>query len=75
MVSKLHLLPLFRAFCFRAVLFRMVSKQRNGSVIVKGSFRAVLFRMVSKPLGRMHSKIERFRAVLFRMVSKPFTIN
>ena len=56
---------------FRAVLFRMVSKQAYVDYVLNFRFRAVLFRMVSKldvittniPVG--------FRAVLFRMVSKP----
>ena len=33
---------------FRAVLFRMVPKRRDGVDGVAGSFRAVLFRMVPK---------------------------
>ena len=35
---------------FRAVLFRMVPKQKFCFQILHGCFRAVLFRMVPKPL-------------------------
>ena len=56
---------------FRAVLFRMVSKQADNGFKTLGGFRAVLFRMVSKRANNCLNKASCFRAVLFRMVSKP----
>ena len=57
-------------FRFRAVLFRMVPKQRLTSTQLKLSFRAVLFRMVPKPDAQDNGVTQSFRAVLFRMVPK-----
>ena len=70
MISKQLLTKIYRFNCFRAVLFRMVSKHqslRNNQVL---RFRAVLFRMVSKQLVDEYIESNSFRAVLFRMVSK-----
>ena len=55
---------------FRAVLFRMVPKQK--ALLEKQSlgFRAVLFRMVPKLYDMEEVEHECFRAVLFRMVPK-----
>ena len=70
MVSKLDIDDDGLPFCFRAVLFRMVSKRRIWKYIEDVSFRAVLFRMVSKPYRTIIYVRCGFRAVLFRMVSK-----
>ncbi|EMP58830.1 hypothetical protein D817_06448 [Streptococcus mutans KK21] len=56
---------------FRAVLFRMVPKQKETPLINMVSFRAVLFRMVPKRLNQLAQLVLCFRAVLFRMVPKP----
>ena len=55
---------------FRAVLFRMVPKRIDCSLLQDVSFRAVLFRMVPKRVDLSFGVLLRFRAVLFRMVPK-----
>ena len=70
MVSKLDVSPQAPHLGFRAVLFRMVSKQLNEQLKQAESFRAVLFRMVSKRAYYQVDASAGFRAVLFRMVSK-----
>ena len=70
MVSKLEWALQFAKPGFRAVLFRMVSKQIPRLVTLWLGFRAVLFRMVSKRVEVESYTYSRFRAVLFRMVSK-----
>ncbi len=70
MVSKLTFWNNLKNKSFRAVLFRMVSKQAAAKLDIPFSFRAVLFRMVSKQQGIQTFGQRRFRAVLFRMVSK-----
>ena len=61
---------IYKGFCFRAVLFRMVPKLVLFDTNLERCFRAVLFRMVPK----LHCKPmlcgSSFRAVLFRMVPK-----
>ncbi|WP_443027704.1 hypothetical protein, partial [Streptococcus agalactiae] len=55
---------------FRAVLFRMVPKQRLNKEFDNDRFRAVLFRMVPKLVIHLLIHQHCFRAVLFRMVPK-----
>ena len=49
MVPKQALKRRYKLLRFRAVLFRMVPKQKVIDVTQPESFRAVLFRMVPKP--------------------------
>ena len=56
---------------FRAVLFRMVPKQKAWIFYGSNCFRAVLFRMVPKHHTAEEDTSSSFRAVLFRMVPKP----
>ncbi|MGO3145519.1 MAG: hypothetical protein ACTIJE_05430, partial [Streptococcus thermophilus] len=55
---------------FRAVLFRMVPKPKEWTILMRICFRAVLFRMVPKLDRTFESMVRSFRAVLFRMVPK-----
>ena len=71
MVPKRIFDDLFKEISFRAVLFRMVPKQKSVSDIFIMCFRAVLFRMVPKRDFGNVEKGDWFRAVLFRMVPKP----
>ena len=48
MVPKLPIENVLKAFSFRAVLFRMVPKQKKKKDKIETGFRAVLFRMVPK---------------------------
>ncbi|BAH87728.1 hypothetical protein SmuNN2025_0702 [Streptococcus mutans NN2025] len=50
MVPKLDRDKVFNHTCFRAVLFRMVPKQKETPFDLTNRFRAVLFRMVPKPM-------------------------